>query len=273
MPKLALAGVTLLPEDGHATLQFAAVNGYQALELYGDFPQAHFSDLNGGTREKLRRTAEEAGISLSVHAPWIDLNVASINRGIQAESVRQHKGTLDMAADLGAGVVVMHAGMVSGGVKIGREICFNHSIESIKEIAEHAARRDLLLCLENVLFEPWAVDKTYRDLLTIQERVGCPQLRFTFDFGHARLEKNIDEGLKALGQDIRHIHLSDNFGKADDHLVIGQGSMDYSPYLDFLRSFQGLIVLEVRGLVENGRGRALESREYFRNLLAGNTSP
>ena len=267
MPRIALAGANLLPEDAHSALEFAAANDYQAVELYGGFPQAHFEDLDGAAREKLRSLAEKADITLSLHAPWIDLNVASFNRGIREESVRQQKGALDLAADLGAGVLVMHAGDVSGKVEIAREICFNHALESVKEISGHAVGKDVLLCLENVIFEPWAVDSSYQDLLTIKEHAGSPNLKFTLDFGHARLGGGIREGIEALGLDIKHIHLSDNGGRGDDHQVIGRGTADYTPYTDFLKSFQGLIVLEVMGLAEDSRSRALESREYVLRLL------
>jgi len=267
MPKIALAGASLLPENAEAVLEFAVLNGYQAVELYGDFPQAHFDHLDCAARENLRRMAVESGISLSVHAPWVDLNIASFNEGIRKESVRQHLGVLDLAEALGAGVVVIHAGNVSGKVAQAREICFNHAVDSIREIAEEAAGKGIVLCLENVLFEPWAVDRTYRDLLTIKEKAGVPGLKYTLDFGHARLAGGISEGIAALGQDIYHIHVSDNNGDGDDHQVFGRGDLDYSPYLKFLKSFPGSIVMEVMGLTEDARKRALESRNNLLKLL------
>jgi sugar phosphate isomerase/epimerase len=140
-------------------------------------------------------------------------------------------------------------------------------VESIREIAEEAAGKGIVLCLENILFEPWAVDRTYRDLLNIKERVGVPCLKYTLDFGHARLSGGIAEGIKALGRDIYHIHVSDNNGDGDDHRVFGRGDLDYSPYLDFLKSFPGFIVMEVMGLAEDARSRALESRKNLLKLL------
>ncbi len=44
---------------------------------------------------------------------------------------------------------------------------------------------------------------------------------------------------------IRHIDISDNNGKNDDHLPAGEGAIDYTIYLDMLRKFRGLVVHEV----------------------------
>jgi sugar phosphate isomerase/epimerase len=89
---------------------------------------------------------------------------------------------------------------------------------------------------------PW----TNLPVLKIRDEVG-DSLQFTLDIGHARLnsEGGVEEGFRVLGDNIRHIHFSDNYGKEDDHLPIGNGNTDFSRFFHLIRNFPHIITLEV----------------------------
>ena len=91
---------------------------------------------------------------------------------------------------------------------------------------------------------PLSIDNTFEDMREIRDRVG-QALQFTLDVGHARLQEGARKGVDLLGNNIRHIHLTDNFGKTDDHLPLGDGNYDYSEFAGFLGDFPHVITLEV----------------------------
>ncbi len=69
-----------------------------------------------------------------------------------------------------------------------------------------------------------------------------------------------------MGENIRHIHLTDNFGENDDHLPLGDGNYDYTEFAGFLRDFPYTITLEV---VKEGTSPEpmLRARDAFRGLF------
>jgi sugar phosphate isomerase/epimerase len=62
-------------------------------------------------------------------------------------------------------------------------------------------------------------------------------------------ETSLADWLSALGTRVTHLHLHDNDGTADQHLPLGQGTIDFAYLFRFLTSPQGpparpLIALE-----------------------------
>jgi sugar phosphate isomerase/epimerase len=78
-----------------------------------------------------------------------------------------------------------------------------------------------------------------------------PEFKLTLDVGHANLGpggfNRTITFIKQFEDKIGHIHMSDNFGKQDNHLPIGAGIIDYPNILKALSatSFNGAITLEV----------------------------
>jgi len=146
------------------------------------------------------------------------------------------------------------------------ELQWDQNIDALKQIACHADRKGIILCLENIGFETLIIDDTVDDMLKIREQVDSPSLFFCLDIGHAKLNNELPSALEKMRSYIRHIHLTDNYGQKDDHLIIGQGKFDYLPYLDFLRNFEGIILLEVIDIGADPEA-STKSREYIKKLL------
>jgi sugar phosphate isomerase/epimerase len=144
------------------------------------------------------------------------------------------------------------------------KIQWDHNIESLKRINAYAESKGITLCLENLGWNE--VAQSFEDMLKIRDEVG-DTLQFTLDIGHARLnsEGGVEEGFRVLGDNIRHIHFTDNYGKEDDHLPIGEGNTDYSKFFHLIKNFPHIITLE--GVAPGpDTGPILKSLEYFRKL-------
>ena len=56
----------------------------------------------------------------------------------------------------------------------------------------------------------------------------------TFDVGHAfLLTTNIIGFFKQIGDNVRNIHLHDNYGEIDEHLVLGKGNIDIEKFIQY----------------------------------------
>jgi len=86
-------------------------------------------------------------------------------------------------------------------------------------------RKGPLIALENI------AEPTPHVSLQLVEKVGHPRLVHCFDFGHHHVFARIPFAewlfyLKPRGH--IHFHLHDNHGDCDDHLALGQGSIDWT---------------------------------------------
>ncbi len=270
MPKIGMAGSTLMLMYWRSALKEAIKHGFQAFEVFCEFPQCVCDEVSDKERESAREEVETSGIDLAVHAPFTSLNIAALNPGIRRESIRQQKAAADLCADLAGSAVIVHNGEYVYSERLRNKapqafrMQWDLNIEALAEICEHAQKRGVQLCLENIGFEPEHMDRCVDDLLEIRERVSC--LSFCLDIGHARLNDELEYAISHMRPYTRHIHFTDNLGKRDDHLVIGEGNFDYTPYLDYFRNFEGIITLEVVK-IGTDPAPAIASKKHVEKLL------
>ena len=272
MPLLGMAGVSVMLLPALEGLRLALDLGFQAFEILGEFPQCLCEEMSAAQRREGKALVESSGLALALHAPFTSLNLAALNPGIRAESVRQTLAAIDLAADLGGRVVIVHSGEYILSPRFRKtspaafQLQWDYNLASLEQAARRAEERGVILCLENIGFEPNAIDQNADDLLRIRQEVGSPALAFCMDIGHARLNRELPQVIEKLGPFTRHLHFTDNFGEKDDHLVIGAGNFDYSPHLDFFLSFGDIITLEVMDLGTDPEP-ARRSLEYVSKLL------
>jgi sugar phosphate isomerase/epimerase len=249
MPWLGMAGVSVMLMPALDALRKAIELGFQAFEISGEFPQCVCEEMTAAQRREGKAMVESSGLALALHAPFNSLNPAALNPGVRAESIRQTLAAIDLCADLGGRVVIVHNGnyiLSENFWKTSPEafrLQWDYNIQALQQGARRAQEKGVVLGLENI--ESNCIDRNADDMLKIKEEVDSSALAFCIDIGHARLNRELPQVIEKLGPLARHIHFTDNFGEKDDHLVIGQGNFDYSPHLDFFRSFTGIITLEV----------------------------
>jgi len=207
-----------------------------------------------------------------MHAAFYELNMAAFLKGIREESIRYINKSIDFCHELGGEVITVHPGKFTYEIEPGASldtdplmrIQWDHNIESLKRINAYAESNGITICLENVGWN--YVDQSFEDLLKIRDEVG-DSLQFTLDIGHARInsEAGVKEGFRVLGDNIRHIHISDNYGKEDDHLPIGEGNTDFLRFFHLIKNFPHIVTLEI---VAPGpdQGPILKSLAYIRKL-------
>ncbi len=273
MPLIGMAGSTVMRLPAFSALKLAVEREFEAFEIFGDFPQCSCADVTGSQRKDARRLAESSGMALALHAPFSSVNIAALNSGIRAESIKQYMDAVDLLADLGGRVVVVHNGSYilprfdEDKAPEAFKIQWDMNVDSLKKVAARAEERGVMLCLENVGFEPDLIDDSVEHMLKIREQVGFESMRFCIDIGHARLNNELDLAIEKMGPYAGHVHFTDNFGERDDHLIIGEGNFDYSPILDFIKSFDGIVTLEVIKVGVDPSPAEI-SRERVKKILA-----
>ena len=252
MPKLAMTSYAMEESSCVEALKFAAENGFDAFEVNIYFPSVDLDNWNWKEVEALKKISQDTGIEISVHAVCYELNMAAFLKGIREESVRYINKSIDLCHEIGGKVITVHPGKFTYEIEPGAspetdplmKIQWDHNIESLKRINAYAESKGITLCMENLGWNE--VAQTFEGMLKIREEVG-DTLQFTLDIGHARInsEGGVEEGFRVLGDNIRHIHFSDNYGKEDDHLPIGEGDTDFSSFFHLIKDFPYIITLEI----------------------------
>jgi len=251
MPKIGMSSSAMIMADWLDALKVAAQSEFDAFEITCVFPSADPQDIKPETIAEAREILQRSPVEICVHAPFFEINIAAFCKSIREESIRIIESSIDLCHALDGKTLVVHNGDYTyrfpGATRDNHpalELQWASNIAALKQINAYANDRGITICLENIIIEGTSIDRCYADLLDIREAVG-DSLKFTLDMGHSRLSEGTDEAIRVLDDAIGHIHLSDNFGKKDDHLPLGDGNYDYLPYIDFLKTFEHIITLEV----------------------------
>ena len=91
---------------------------------------------------------------------------------------------------------------------------------------------------------------------------GIEGIGMTFDFGHANTMSAVP-GFLARVNRASHIHIHDNNGLSDQHLALGDGTIDWAKTgKTIARDYSGVIVVEGRSIEEAKKSLPV-FRRYF----------
>ncbi|NYT05220.1 MAG: sugar phosphate isomerase/epimerase [Methanomicrobiales archaeon] len=208
---------------------------------------------------KIRDVLESTTLAVSVHAPYADLNLASLNYPIYRESVRQICRCIMHAADL-TDRVTIHPGYLSPAGKLVPETVWRYHREALAEIGACAADAGVLVCLENMIAVKEFLCREPGELFGMTE--GLAGVGVTFDVGHAHTMGVVEAFLDELAR-VDHMHLHDNHGEHDEHLALGDGTIDWQLVgRRVSESYRGICVVEGRNLEEAARSLAAFRRWF-----------
>ena len=144
--------------------------------------------------------------------------------------------------------LVVHSGYVQG---LSKEETFLRNREFFLPILERAERYGLNILVEN--FNRMSREGLYwidnaPDLLAMIECVDHPLFHAVWDTGHGNMQNMPqDEALRLLGSHVRAVHIQDNMGDFDTHLVPFLGSLNLDSVMHGLLEigYSGYFTFEV----------------------------
>ncbi|HEX55095.1 MAG: hypothetical protein DRO94_04885 [Candidatus Altiarchaeales archaeon] len=195
------------------------------------------------TKKSLKDILSTLDVELSLHAPYHDLNIATLNLGIRREVIKQLKECINMAHFLNSNIVVVHPGFVASR-KYRRETAFNYMIDGFKEITRVAEDLSVNVCMENIASKPKAMGVHIPEIIEIYNSINSENFKICLDASHANTTGIRPEHYaKELREYVAHVHVSDNTG-SDQHMPIGMGNIDFESFLRNLRPYKGFVVIE-----------------------------
>ena len=218
-------------------------------------------DDQGDLLKRLR----QSGLSLSVHGPIGDLNITSSNHGIREESIRQVIQAIEEAAAMGASVITVHPGYLTGRQDTPDDI-WDMQISAFTRFAGRGKELGLTIAMETM--EKRNKEVVIHPDITNQiiAAVNMENFGVTFDISHAHTVMDVVAFIRALWK-ISHIHISDTKnGKV--HVLMGQGEIAFEPVLQALKEkYAGALVIEGWN-PKDEMGMVQKSTEFLNRQLA-----
>ena len=241
-PLVALSTISVYPESTANGFALGARLGYDAVEVMVGIDSVS-QDIKA-----VKHLSDYHEIPIcAVHAPCLLIT----QRVWGTEPWGKLERSAEMAHEVGADVVVVHPPF-----RWQREYARNF-VEGIAELEE---RTGIAFAVENMY--PWRASRREMQVYVPGwNPADHDYANTTIDLSHAATAKSCPvEMARALGDRLRHIHMTDGTGSAkDEHLVPGRGNQPVAELLEHLagQEFRGHIVVEIN----TRRAGSREARE------------
>lgn len=236
--KLGFTTLALFMQPNDKIIDLAKMHGFEIIEILGEGPFF----------ERENMEYRDCGLDMRIHAATVDINIASLNRGIRNESVRQMIQCGKYAEKINANTITVHPGIIGRNEPRLRKMAMEFAVESIGEIIDGT---NVEVSVENMPVRGKFLGNTVDEIEMIQQETGCS---LTIDTGHGNTCGNLEEMLSL--KNISYCHLNDNDGVKDQHITLGEGTLD----LNLLKRIDTAII-EL-----NNFDNILKSKEVIDNL-------
>ena len=231
--KIGASTLAGIEDKLESVLEFIEGLGLDYAELVHQFPTENIDEELLGS----------FNLKYSIHAPFMDVNIAALQEKSRTNSIDQIKSSIDLANKIDAEAVVVHPGVTSFlPNKYFRKEVMNFANESMIEIGKYADDLGVLATFENM---PSFNTMIYDNIYELNEFLISNDLSMTLDIGHANHAGYSPDEM--IFDSIKHIHMHDNFGDDDAHLPFGEGSIDLKCIYHKLqqKNYDGIYIIEV----------------------------
>ncbi len=205
--------------------------------------------LLGDNLEKISNVIETTSLTLTIHLPFSDLNLASLNENIWDETIHQMTEIIGLSAPFSR-LAVVHPGHLSPLGMQMPDLAWDRNIQGLQRLCDFADEYDVTIGVENMVNMDFIFGRQAEEMLGMIESVDRDNLGLTFDVGHANTNARVDEFLDKCLDKVVHVHLHDNHGKKDEHLPAGQGTVDWKKVCHALQHLDVRFILESRSIEE-----------------------
>ena len=214
-------------EDG---MLWAAANAFHFLDFNADHGANALPTWTDERVRAVRALAEAHDLNLGIHT-LSGVNVAEFSPYMSEAVDAYLQANIDLGRRLGAHHVITHAGLHQSS-----ELDLRHkaSLEHLQRAAEYAERLGVTLLVENLNVEPPEAELHYLghsidELRVYFDAISPSALKWAFSANHMHLlPGDFDAFVDAFGVErIGLVLVADNRGRTEEHLLPGQGTMDF----------------------------------------------
>jgi sugar phosphate isomerase/epimerase len=225
-------------------LEQIAGAGFQGVEIF--CTRSHFEYSMKPEVRAIADALEAHHLQLvSMHAPTsrdlsamresgTPFSICEVERVRRVEAMDELKRVIDVADDLPYSRLILHMGGSRETADLRKR---DAAFSTLEHLILHAHHAGVAICVENTTSEMG--DPGY--LRAFVDETRLTGLRFNFDIGHAHLadlpeEERLEKSFSHLRELVSSVHLHDNHGEKDEHILPYDGSIDWPNAIRILKS-------------------------------------
>jgi sugar phosphate isomerase/epimerase len=252
--------------------------GFETVEVFAT--RTHFDYHNPSAVADLQEWLADAGLELhAVHAPITDsfvggrwgppLTVASAEPDRRSVAVAETEQALYIARRIPVGFLVLHLGLPrtqSASPADNSRDAARRSVDELQRVAAPLGVRIAVEVLPNELSRAGSL------VHFVEEDLEARDVGICLDFGHAHIDGEVLDAIEIVSGHLITTHVHDNNGKADDHHVPFDGTIDWAAAMTAVQKVGYdhtlLFELAAHGSPKNTLVKAVKARQRLERLLA-----
>jgi L-ribulose-5-phosphate 3-epimerase len=204
--------------------------------------------------------------------PWRKHSPTLISEGAAHRQREDYlRELIDLSEDLGIPCLSFWSGTASDDSS--RSVLMARLVDGCKRLADYAADRKVRLAFEP---EPGMFVETMDQFAELHAQVNHPNFGLTVDVGHLVCtgELPISRHLVTWKDWLWNIHIADMKPGVHDHLMFGEGSVDFADVFEGLRAagYAGMVSVELSRHSYDAVNAARKSFEFLQRFVTGPTS-
>jgi len=157
--------------------------------------------------------------STSGHQSGVQISISDTERIRRIDAVDEVKRALDVAEIVPFRYLIQHIGT---GRQSADPRKLDAAFESLENLSNFAKHRGVTIALENKADELGCPTTLHQFVLETHL-----QVKFCFDTGHAHIEGGVVPGFELMRERVVSVHVHDNHGDKDEHLLPSDGTIDW----------------------------------------------
>lgn len=255
-----------------------AAHGFESIELFAT--RTHFDYHNPSAIADLQQWLADAGLSLhAVHAPVSEsfvagrwgppLTLASSDVDARARAVNETEHALYVARRIPVSILVAHIGVPRSQSAAPQHNSRDAARRSIEELERIATPLNVRIAVEVI---PNELSRAGSLVHFVEEDLDAAGTGICLDFGHAHMDGNVLDAIETISGHLLTVHVHDNRGRTDEHLVPFEGTIDWPSAMTAMQKvgYDQTLLFEVAalGAAKGTLGRARKARARLEQMLA-----
>lgn len=227
--------------------------GFDGVDLSFYWGAVKLDDHYQAAARETRRLLDEIGLScVQAHAPFTNKTTNSgfaygMKMDVSEPDFLELVRSMEYAAIAGARQIIVHGILVPEGARTAASLDYNYHF--YRALAPYAKEFGIKIAIENQIMtaftNPFMLSEMLRRLDDPDTFCAC------IDVGHAQLCRVQPQNFirDMTPGSVQALHIQDNFGSADDHLLPGHGILKWDEIMTSLADvdYQGDFTLELTG--------------------------